>query len=200
MKKVFKHFICGASSIALFFILFFIANLSAILSAVPALLAFFLCSGFLPSERGKGTTEQKNNATSNIGEAIEYGVEKLSAIEKKSFEIENRDVRAKIGRIYSLGQKILDDIRENPNDFSFAHQFFSYYLDTTNTILEKYVSIQKNREFLSIADESFQRTEKLLDTIETVYQKQLEKLYEDDVMDLDTELKVLAKTIKTEGF
>ena len=62
------------------------------------------------------------------------------------------------------------------------------------------MTLQNNRDHLSIAEDSFQKTENLLDTIEVAYQKQLEKLFEDDVMDLDTELKVLAKTIKSEGF
>lgn len=200
MKKLFKHFSCGLLSFALFFILFFIADLSVILSGLSGVVLFFICSAFFASGKDDTATEVSNSVNSNVESALSYGFQKLEAIEKKSFGIENVDVRNKVGRIYNLGLKILNDVKENPDDFYAARQFFNYYLDATDSILEKYVSLQENREFLAIADESFRKTEALLDTVETAYQKQLEKLYEDDVMDLDTELKVLAKTIKTEGF
>ncbi|WP_462318607.1 5-bromo-4-chloroindolyl phosphate hydrolysis family protein [Marinilabilia sp.] len=200
MKRFFQHFFCGLLSFALFFILFFIADLSVILSGLSGVVLFFICSSFLTSGNESSEQEINSPSDSNVESALSYGFQKLEAIEKKSFGIENESVRTKVGRIYNLGRKILDDIKENPDDFYAARQFFNYYLDATHSILEKYVSLQENRQFLEIADESFRKTEALLDTVEVAYQKQLEKLFEDDVMNLDTELKVLAKTIKTEGF
>lgn len=200
MKKLFRYLTFGFLSIALFLFLFFIIGLSVILSALAGVALYFVATGFFVPEESESVAEVKDYDKSNIDSALESGFEKLAAIEKKSFEIEVSEVRDKVGRIYDLCRKILDDITENPNDYYAARQFFNYYLDATNSILEKYVSLQNNREFLAIADESIQKTEALLGTVEIAFQKQLEKLYEDDVMDLDTELKVLAKTIKTEGF
>jgi 5-bromo-4-chloroindolyl phosphate hydrolysis protein len=198
MRKVFINIFYLVFSIALFSALFFIFALSFILSILAGLILFFLLSGFIGS--GKDNYQEEEKIPFNVETALEAGFEKLYALEKKSFNIESEEIRRKIGRIYELGQKILDDVRENPSDYNAARQFFNYYLDATNSILDKYVILQKNSEYLSIADKSFRKTEDLLDTVELAYQKQLEKLYEDDVMDLDTELKVLAKTIKSEGF
>jgi 5-bromo-4-chloroindolyl phosphate hydrolysis protein len=44
-----------------------------------------------------------------------------------------------------------------------------------------------------------QKVESLLSTIKQAFDKQLAKLLEDDVMDLDVEISVLEKTMKSEG-
>ena len=44
-----------------------------------------------------------------------------------------------------------------------------------------------------------ERVESLLDMLQTAYEKQLAVLLEDDVMDLETELEVLERTIRMEG-
>lgn len=200
MKKVFIHILLLLFSIGVFSLLFFILGLSVILSVIIGLFLFFILSGFTENNGVGESPKHKGNTVSSIDSVLETGFEKLGSLEQKSLQIDKEEIRLKIGRIYSLGQKILDTVRDNPSDYRAARQFFNYYLDATNSILDKYVTLQNNRDHLSIAEDSFQKTENLLDTIEVAYQKQLEKLFEDDVMDLDTELKVLAKTIKSEGF
>lgn len=200
MKKVFIHILFLLFSIGVFSLLFFILGLSVILSVIIGLFLFFILSGFTENNGVEESPKHKGNTVSGIDSVLETGFEKLGSLEQKSLQIDKEEIRLKIGRIYSLGQKILDTVRDNPSDYRAARQFFNYYLDATNSILDKYVTLQNNRDHLSIAEDSFQKTENLLDTIEVAYQKQLEKLFEDDVMDLDTELKVLAKTIKSEGF
>ena len=200
MKKVFIHILFLLFSIGVFSLLFFILGLSVILSVIIGLFLFFILSGFTENNGVEESPKHKGNTVSDIDSVLETGFEKLGSLEQKSLQIDKEEIRLKIGRIYSLGQKILDTVRDNPSDYRAARQFFNYYLDATNSILDKYVTLQNNRDHLSIAEDSFQKTENLLDTIEVAYQKQLEKLFEDDVMDLDTELKVLAKTIKSEGF
>ncbi|MFW6351217.1 MAG: 5-bromo-4-chloroindolyl phosphate hydrolysis family protein [Bacteroidota bacterium] len=198
MRKTLINILYLLFSIGVFSALFFLFSFSFILATLSAVILFFLFSGFIGT--GKYPDQREEKIPFNVGTAIEIGFEKLHALDKKCHEIQDEEIRQKLGRIYGLGRKILDDVHENPTDYHAARQFFNYYLDATNSILDKYITLQKNSEHLSIADESFRKTEELLDTVEIAYQKQLEKLYEDDVMDLDTELKVLAKTIKSEGF
>ena len=47
--------------------------------------------------------------------------------------------------------------------------------------------------------ETLDKMESVLVTIRKAFQKQLGKLLEDDVMDLDTEIESFKKAIKTEG-
>ena len=48
-------------------------------------------------------------------------------------------------------------------------------------------------------DDSLKRVEAMLDSIKDTYSKQLHNLLEDDLLDLNTEISVLEKTMKFEG-
>ena len=137
MKKVFIHILFLLFSIGVFSLLFFILGLSVILSVIIGLFLFFILSGFTENKGVEESPKHKGNTVSGIDSVLETGFEKLSSLEQKSVQIDKEEIRLKIGRIYRLGQKILDTVRDNPSDYRAARQFFNYYLDATNSILDK---------------------------------------------------------------
>ncbi len=108
-------------------------------------------------------------------------------------------VPAKIGGICETVDKILAEIRRDPDDLKRARQFLSYYLDSTITILEKYEKLTANPVRDDKIKSSIARVEAMLDTIGKAFEKQLANLLSNDVMDLDAELALLENTINMEG-
>lgn len=96
-------------------------------------------------------------------------------------------------------EKILAEIRRDPADLKRSRQFLSYYLDATINIITKYATLSSQRVDDESIGESLSRTERMLDTINLAFEKQLARLLSNDVMDLDTELTLLEKTIEMEG-
>lgn len=142
---------------------------------------------------GLGITQEQFKA------ALAQGAGKLVKLKQATGAVRDESVRAKANAVCDAVARILTDIREDPKDLRPARKFLDYYLDATITVVERYNALASKGVTSDEARESLTRAENSLDTIRSAYEKQLEQLLENDVMDLDTELQVLERTIKMEG-
>lgn len=131
--------------------------------------------------------------------ALAEGRSKIDSIREAAGPIRSGIVKAKIGQIIDVAQRILEDIEHDPKDLRRARQFFSYYLDATIKIVRRYAQLSARGLKTADVTQAMEKTEEILDTLRKAFEKQLALLLEDDVMDLDTELQLLERTIKMEG-
>ncbi|HOP28023.1 MAG TPA: 5-bromo-4-chloroindolyl phosphate hydrolysis family protein [Spirochaetota bacterium] len=134
-----------------------------------------------------------------VEKAVKEGSERLRNIRSQTRLIADNEIAVKIQDICKTGLDIFDYIQKNPDDLTKAKQFINYYLDTTEKIVNKYVDLISKKERNSEIDAAISNVENVLDSIKDTYTKQLHNLLEDDLLDLNTEIKVLEKTIKLEG-
>jgi 5-bromo-4-chloroindolyl phosphate hydrolysis protein len=139
-----------------------------------------------------GITKQKYN------EVMRQGKAKLAVLGSFIAKVKDVDVKKKVKEITDVVEKIFLDIEKDPKDIKPAREFLTYYLDTTINILNRYIEISgQNLQSKKISD-MLERVEGLLDAIKKAFEKQLEKLLTDDMLDLDSDIKVLEQTIKSE--
>ena len=124
---------------------------------------------------------------------------KVKVLKDLEAKITNKVVTQKIEGIIEVVEKIFDDLKKDPKDVKTARQFLIYYLDATINILERYHSICSTNISSIEIKKSLDNVESLLDTIKDGFEKQLIKLLNDDILDLDTEIKLLDQTMKSEG-
>lgn len=130
---------------------------------------------------------------------VRQGIEKLRNIRNLTLKITSNDVAKQIQDICKTGAEIFEYIRKNPDDLKKARQFINYYLDTTEKIVNRYVQLSSAKEKSADVGTSLKKVEETLASINETYQKQLNNLLEDDVLDLNTEIKVLETTMKMGG-
>lgn len=146
-----------------------------------------------PDIQVEGVTQE------TIAQALKEGQEKLSRLRAYSSKIQHREIKLKADSICETTGKILADIRKDPKDYKNARQFLTYYLDATQKILQRYVEISTHGASSAEIQDVLRKVENTLSTIDAAFKKQLAKLMEDDVLDLDTEITVLKRTIEMEG-
>lgn len=130
---------------------------------------------------------------------VREGIEKLRNIRNLTLKITSNDVAKEIQDICKTGADIFEYIRKNPDDLKKARQFINYYLDTTEKIVNRYVELSAAKDKSSDVDASLKKVEETLASIDATYKKQLNNLLEDDILDLNTEIKVLETTMKMGG-
>jgi 5-bromo-4-chloroindolyl phosphate hydrolysis protein len=134
-----------------------------------------------------------------LASALRDGAKKIETLKAAAAEIGTSSVKRKATAVVDVAERILEDIRNDPRDLKRGRHFLNYYLDATINIVKQYVSLSnqgvQSREIRS----SMAKVDSLLDTLHAAFEKQLAILLEDDVMDLETELEVLERTIKMEG-
>jgi 5-bromo-4-chloroindolyl phosphate hydrolysis protein len=134
-----------------------------------------------------------------VAEALRDGRVQVANLRAIGQRITNPVVQFKVKQISDVADKILEDIKKDPGDLKAARPFLNYYLDSTVKILERYAELSAKKILDKDVQISLKRVEALLDSIRLAFHKQLAKLLENDMLDLDTEMSVLEKTIQLDG-
>lgn len=131
--------------------------------------------------------------------AVKGGIEKLKKLRSNTRMIADNLVAGKVQDICKTGAEIFEYLAKNPGDIPKARQFINYYLDATEKIVNQYVELSARKDKTKEIGDSLKRVETMLDSIQETYSRQLHNLLEDDLLDLNTEISVLEKTMKYEG-
>jgi 5-bromo-4-chloroindolyl phosphate hydrolysis protein len=187
----------GGAVFCLLALVFGVPVLLALIGAAGATGAGFLIFG---GRRRAGLLLPGSAADRQLADdAVREGRQRLEELQRSIARIPEQTVRGKAQAIAEVAGRILEDIHQDPKDVRQARQFLSYYLDATARVLAKYVELQAHGESSGTARASLRRVEENLELIRSAFQKQLGRLLEDDVLDLDTEIALLEKTIRLEG-
>ncbi len=133
-----------------------------------------------------------------VRKTVRKGETKVRAMRKAAETIDNPSVRDDIERICVLAEKIFQNFKTDPKDITAARPLLNYYLDSTIKIIRQYSRLSKKGSG-SGDPATIRRAEEVFGTIEKSFENQLKRLYDDDVLDLDTEISVLEKSMKMDS-
>jgi len=105
----------------------------------------------------------------------------------------------KVDRIEELTAKIFRIVEDNPEKQTQTRRFMSYYLPTTMKLLRSYSMLEKQGikgENITAAKENIGR---ILDTLATGYEQQLDQLFQSDAMDIAADIDVLENLMHQDG-
>lgn len=130
---------------------------------------------------------------------VSEGKKQVGRIEEIGLKIMNHSVRVDILEICTIATDIFDNFLKDPKDIKESRRFLIYYLDTTERIVSKYYELSKMTYLSDEAKKTLKNVESTLVLIKDSFRSHLKKLTENDVLDLEAEVKVLQNTIKREG-
>lgn len=123
----------------------------------------------------------------------------LREIRQVNDEIPDEAMSAKIDHIEEITRKILNFQKAHPNKEGQLRTFLNYYLPTTLKILRAYAQLDAQGiegENISAAKK---RIEDMMDQVVSGFEKQLDKLFQDDAMDITSDVEVLENMLKKDG-
>ena len=123
----------------------------------------------------------------------------LAEIRAVNDSIPDPVMSAKIDRIEEITGKILDYQRKYPAKAGQLRNFLNYYLPTTLKILRAYAQLEEQGiegENISAAKA---RIEGMMDKVVEGFEKQLDKLFQNDVLDISSDVAVLEKMLDNDG-
>lgn len=106
---------------------------------------------------------------------------------------------AKIARIGEITGKILDFQRRNPSKSSELRSFLNYYLPTTLKVLRAYAQLDAQGIEGENINAAKARIEGMMDQVVAGFEKQLDRLFQDDMMDITSDVAVLENMLKKDG-
>ncbi len=114
-------------------------------------------------------------------------------------QIKNKVVIEKITRIEKITTDIFKIVERDPKELSKLRSYKNYYLPTTLKLLGLYAEFEKQ----SVATENVllakNDIERILDNLAEGFEKQLDTLFSDDVIDVSSDIEVLETMMIKEG-
>ena len=123
----------------------------------------------------------------------------LTEIRALNDAIADPEMSRKIDRIGEITGNIFAYLREKPDKEGKLRSFLSYYLPTTLKILGSYAQLEAQGvegENISAAKE---RIEGMMDKVVEGFEQQLDRLFQDDAMDITSDVAVLERMLEKDG-
>jgi len=123
----------------------------------------------------------------------------LSELRELNRSVADVTISEKIDRIEELTAKIFRIVEEQPEKKNQIRRFESYYLPTTMKLIRSYSTLEKQ----GVKGENIMATKenigRILDTLATGYEQQLDQLFKADAMDIATDISVLENLMQQDG-
>jgi 5-bromo-4-chloroindolyl phosphate hydrolysis protein len=190
----------GIISAGIFLLSFFVLNLGIVSIGIAggSFLAFALI--LRPAKSNKPMEIVSSGMSREMyDQIIIEASEKHKTMVDLVSKMKTGEIRDKAIKVCDVIYRIIEDLKQDPNDVKTARQFLSYYLDSILKIFQKYLDITSHR---AKGQDVEAVIEKINDTLTSLYhalEKQLSKLLENDILDLDSELDLLKNTLKSQG-
>ena len=139
------------------------------------------------------TGDDKCDALLREGERATAEMKRLQS------EMKSPEIRAKIARLEELTGRIFGDLTEDKSDYPQVKRFSEYYLPTTLKLLSSYAQLEKQNISGENISGTMQKINDVLDTTVSAYEKQLDALFADQALDIETDITVLESMLKREG-
>ncbi len=123
----------------------------------------------------------------------------LRKIREANDRIANEEMSRKIDRIEEITGRILEFQKEHPDKAADLRKFLNYYLPTTLKILNTYAEMEKQGITGENIDATKQRVEDMMDMVVEGFERQLDKLFAGDMMDIAADITVMQQMMEGDG-
>ena len=123
----------------------------------------------------------------------------LDEIRQVTDQVANEKLAAQLDRIGVITAKILEYQKSRPEKAPQLHSFLSYYLPTTLKILRAYGQLESQQIAGETITAAMKRVEGMMDKVVEGFEKQLDQLFQDDAMDIATDVQVLERMLEKDG-
>lgn len=150
-------------------------------------------------EAAEGLELAQKEAQPAPAEAEEGYSGQLRDIRRANDRIADPAISAKIDRLEDLAGKFFRIVEEEPAKKAKASTFLNYYLPTTQKLLDSYADFEEAGVSGGNVSQAKQRIADTMDKIVAGFERQLDQLYQSDVMDVDSDIRVMEQMLRRDG-
>lgn len=170
-----------------------------LLCAGISLIAYAILSKVIPDSVTYEKIPVQATGYATADDLLKAGDQYLRDISAVSAKIENTDVRQKADALGGTCQRIFDYVRQNPKSADGLRKFMNYYLPTLQKLLTTYELMEEQGVEGENITASKARIAQMLDTMDLAFEKQLDALFGDTALDIDTDITVMEGMMAQEG-
>ena len=162
-------------------------------------LAIWLALHLILAEPAAPESQVRGMTSAEVQRQVREAEAKVRRLRVLGRRMPTAPLRARVADIVLLAERIVEDLKKDPKDIRVARRFLDYYLDATVTVVQRYAELIRRGGSSSDVRQVLGKFDALLDTIESTFEKQLNRLLRDDALDLDADITVLKQMMDSEG-
>ncbi len=161
--------------------------------------AYIMFSGLDTSQTAQSLQDLPVTGNSAVDQLIARGQDMLVAIRKEDELIPDPALSEKIVQLDGIATRIFQTVIDQPEKAPQIRRFMDYYLPTTLKMLTGYRKLQQSGVSGYQAQSTKNRITDAMDVVLGAFNKQLETLYQNDMLDISTDIDVLETMLKQDS-
>lgn len=156
-------------------------------------------SGLDTTKRMPAMDDLPKTGNEQVDQLIERGKGILADIVEENRLIPDPALSRQMDELESITNKIFRTVIEQPDKAPQIRRFMDYYLPTTLKMLRGYRKMDERKLTSSEAENVKDKIESAMDVVIGAFKKQLNTLYQHDILDISTDIDVLETMLKQDG-
>lgn len=150
-------------------------------------------------EEAEQLRQSQLRSNPELDAVVQEGKHCLQQIREANEAIPGEDISRKLSRLESITEKIFDFVAQHPDKLPEIRRFMSYYLPTTLKLVNAYRKFDAQPVQGENIQSSKREISETLDTINLAFENLFDGLFEEDAMDVSTDISVLETMLRQEG-
>ena len=130
---------------------------------------------------------------------VEKGQEMMAQIREENEKIPDAELTDQMNRLDDVSSRIFHTVAEQPGKAPQIRRFMDYYLPTTLKMLQGYRKMEERHVSGQEAQNTRTQIRRAMDVVLKAFDKQLNALYHDDMLDLSTDIDVMETMLRQDG-
>ena len=169
--------------------------------SLPLLPSALIGTGaFIAGELLLSSDEEKQLPTESVKKTLDNAKNESKDIYNMRNKIEDEDLKKYLISISTSANKIISTIEKEPKKIRKIANFFDYYLPVTLSIIKRYDEIENQNLSSKEMKEFISSTKLMLKSADEAFNKILERLYQNDMINIDADMKVFNSMLKADGY
>lgn len=143
--------------------------------------------------------ENTHSGDKSIDALIEEGRRRLDNLVVANAKIPDVEISAKLDRMVTAGEEIYKLLERDPSKAQAVRKFMNYYLPTADKLMASYRLMKESENPGENITQAMQSVENSLSMIADAFEKQLNNLYSDKKLDIETDIEVLETMMASDG-
>jgi hypothetical protein len=168
-----------------------------LLASGLSLVTYLVARKFLPG-RTVEFEEALLTGDRAVDQRLAASAEALKRLREAAASTRTPAVQKELERIDAAGRRILAAVADKNARYDEVRKFMDYYLPTTDKLMAQYRQLAGAGSGETV-QKAIKSIENSLDMIALAFEKQLDKLYSDEAMDITTDIQVLETMMAADG-
>lgn len=162
-------------------------------------IVFIMAQGVDTSKKAPAQQPIPKTGDQAVDSLVEKGQEMLLQIRQENDLIPDPALSEQMEQLDDVANRIFRTVAEQPRKAPQIRRFMDYYLPTTLKMLSGYRKMDERKVEGKNAEATRQQIRQAMDVVLKAFRKQLDTLYQDDLMDISTDIDVLEAMLRQDG-